>query len=125
MKKSIFTIALGLITLLTVSTSFAADAKSFASEKGYTVTDGSKTSAFTQKGKWVYTITRYSSDALPKDIFDIVRNTYDKYYFNGMEKIEQPGNDVVYIVHLENNSSIKTVRVSNGETELVQDFVKG
>jgi len=39
-----------------------------------------------------------------------------------MEKVDRPGHNTIYIVHLEDINSIKTVRVSNGEVELVKDF---
>ncbi len=124
MKKTILTIALGLIAMLTVTTSFAADANRYELAKGSIIKDGNTTAAYDLKGNWVYTITRYSSDNLPKDIFDIVKGTYYNYFVNGIEKVEQPGSDDVYIAHLENNKSIKTVRVSDGVTELVTSFKK-
>jgi hypothetical protein len=42
-----------------------------------------------------------------------------------MDKVDQPGNESVYIVYLEGRNSFKTVRVVNDEVELVQDFQKG
>lgn len=127
MKKILLSIAMGLIAMLSVFTSFAADAKRYTTDKGSIVVDGNKTSAFDQKGKWVYTIARYTSDNLPKNVFDVVRNSYDQFYISGMEKVEQPGTSTVYLVHLEDKTSIKTVKVNvkTGETELVQDFVRG
>ncbi len=41
-----------------------------------------------------------------------------------MEKVEQPGFNSVYIVHIEDCNSIKTLRVTSDEVELVQDFQK-
>ena len=131
MKKTILSIALGLIALFTVTTSFAAgkitaaDVKRYETGKGSIVVAGNITSVFNQKGKFIYSISRYSADNLPKDIFDVVRKNYGQFYIAGMEKVEQRNSNDVYIVHLEDNTSIKTLRVSNGETELVQDFVKG
>jgi len=127
MKKILIVIAIGLIATLSVLTSFAADATRYAAGKGSIVVDGNKTSAFDQKGKWVYTIHRYTSDNLPKNVFDIVRNTYDQFYVAGMEKVEQPGTSTVYLVHLQDKTSIKTVKVNvrTGEMDLVQDFTRG
>src|SRR3569833_2412587 len=127
MKKIISPIVMGLIVLFTVSTSFAADATRYNAGNGSIVIDCNKTSAFNKAGKWVYTIHRYTSDNLPKNVFDIVRNTYDQFYISGMEKVDQPGASTVYLVHLEDKTSIKTVKVNvrSGETELVQDFVRG
>ena len=42
-----------------------------------------------------------------------------------MDKVDQPGNESVYIVYMENCNSFKTLRVVNNEVELVQNFQKG
>jgi hypothetical protein len=82
------------------------------------------TSTYNKKGNWFYTITRYSADNLTKNIIDIVKGSYDNYFISGMEKVDQPGSKSVYVVHIENCNSFKTLRVSNDEVELVQDFKK-
>ncbi len=127
MKKQLLSIALGLVAMFTVSTSFAADAKQYKSSEGTITVDGNKTTVLNQKGKWVYTIHRFTADNLPKDVLNIVKNDYDQYYVSGMEKVDQRGLSPYYIVHLEGVKTIKTVKVNmnDGETELVQDFVKG
>jgi len=126
MKKQILTIALGLIALFTASTSFASASKTTANETTVKV-EGNKTTVFNQKGKFVYSIQRFTSDALPKNILDIVKNSYDQYYVSGMEKVDQPGLAPVYIVHLEGLTTIKTVQVntSDNEISLVHDYTKG
>ena len=87
---------------------------------------GSKiTSAYNKKGDWVFTIERYAADNLEKDIVDIVKDSYEDYAVAGMEKIDQSGYNTIYIVHLEDSHSIKTIRVRNDEVELIQDFKKG
>lgn len=83
------------------------------------------TAAYDKKGNWIYSIERYPSESLAKNILDIVKRSYDKYYVSGMDKIVQPGSGTTYIVYLENATSIKTLRITNNETELVQDFIKG
>jgi hypothetical protein len=81
-------------------------------------------SAYNKRGNRVYTITRYPADNLAKNIIDIVKGSYDKYYITSMEKVEQPGFNAVYMVHLTNSNSIKTVRVSDNGLELLQDYKK-
>jgi hypothetical protein len=135
MKKQFLSIALGLVALLSVTASFAAsnNVSSIKDGKRYQVgtntveVDGAKTSVFTKNGSLVYSVERFTADALPKDIFDIVRDGYDSYYISGMEKVEQPGLAPVYFVHLQDKTTIKTVKVnaSTGEKELVQDFTRG
>jgi len=89
------------------------------------VIDGHKvSSAYNKKGNRIYSIVRYTAADLDKNIVDVVKKGYDKYFITSMEKIQQPGFDDVYLVHLVNSTSIKTVRVSDDATELVQNFKK-
>ena len=103
--------------------------KSAKSVSGYVVhsiIDGRQArTAYDKKGKWVYTIQQYSIDNLDANIVDRVRSVYYAYGVTSIQKVEQPGMAPVYIVHLENTKSIKLVRLTDDEIELVQDFVKG
>ena len=70
----------------------------------------------------MYSITLYAKDNLAKNVMDVVRDNYINYYISGMEKIDQPGTGSVFIVHIKNNNSYKTLRVVNNDVELVQDI---
>jgi len=126
MKKQILVIALTLSVLVTASTTYASDKK--VADKNYTVhslVDGYKTvSAFDKKGKIIYSIQYYPAASLAKNIMDVVRNNFGNCYISGMEKINQPGQNEVWVVHMENTSSVKTVYVSNGEVSVANDFSK-
>lgn len=82
------------------------------------------TSVFNKKGNWVYSITRYPSTSLEKNVIDIVERGYDTrgYYITSMEKVDQPGLETVFIVHLKGNDSYKTLRVVANDVEVVEDF---
>jgi len=129
MKIRILSIAFVIAAILVASTSYAADNTSSKSRKGYvvhTLTDGRQTTtAYDKKGKWLYTIQQYNFDNLDKNLVDRVRSVYYDYGVTNIQKIEQPGMDVVYVVHLENSKSIKIVRLTNDEMELIQDLIKG
>ncbi|HWB24619.1 MAG TPA: hypothetical protein VG738_04025 [Chitinophagaceae bacterium] len=127
MKKQLLSIALGLVAMLTVTTSFAADTKHSESGKTTVIDNGNKTTVFNSRGKWVYSIQRIAADNLPKDILTVVQNNYGPCYVSGMEKIDQRGLAPVYIVHMQDRKSLKTVRVnvSDGETQLMEDYIKG
>ena len=128
MKKYLAQTALGLIALLTVTSSFAAGKsadKITTLDKGSIVREGSKTTAFNKNGKWVYTIERISSDNLPADVMNVVIKDFGYYYISGMEKVQQPGAEPAYIVHMQNNTTIKTVQVSGDEATLTEDYIKG
>jgi len=129
MKKQILTIVLAIATILIVTTSYASDKTSSKSGKGYivhSVIDGRQAmTAYNKRGKWIYTIQQYSLDNLDKNIIDRVRSVYYEYGVTSIQKIEQPGMETVYVVHLENTKSIKLIRLTNDDMELVQDFTKG
>src|SRR4051794_22593793 len=128
MKSRILALLFGA-ALLVASTSYASDNRSSKSTDGYvvhSVIDGRQaTSAYNKKGKWIYTIQQYNLDNLDKNIVDKVRSVYYDYGVTGIQKVEQPGMDVVYVVQLENVKSIKIVRLTDSEIELVQDLTKG
>ena len=128
MKVRILAIAFAIASILITSTTYAGN-KSSRSEKGYvvhSVIDGRKSmTAYDKKGKWVYTIQQYSIDDLDKSLKDRIRSVYYDYDVTIIQKVEQPGMDVVYVVHLENEKSIKIVRLTNDEMELIQDLKRG
>jgi len=129
MKKKILSIVFTVATILFVTTSYASDKISENTSKGYivhSVIEGRQAmSAYNKKGKWIYTIQQYSPDNLDKNIIDRVRSVYYEYGVTGIQKVEQPGMDAVYVIRLENIKSIKLVRLTNDDMELVQDFNKG
>jgi len=98
----------------------------FSSKEGFIVhsdVNGNQiSSAYDKKGNWLYTIERHTAVSLLKNVMDIVKDSYYNYFISGMEKIDRPGHNTIYIVHVEDSNSIKTLRVSNDEVELVQDF---
>src|SRR6266487_5913684 len=128
MKTRILSIVIGIVTTLVASTSYASDNTTSKSGKAhvvYSVVEGRQTmTAYNKNGKWIYTIQRYSPDNLDKNITDKVRSVYYDYGVTDIEKVEQQGMNVVYVVHLENEKSLKIVRLTDDEMELVQDFVK-
>lgn len=150
MKKQILSIALGLaITAIAPATFAAGINPAAANEKavknfnkqfqqspalvtlsgdGFIVRGKSEghevTAAYDKKGNWVYTLTRYPSANLQKNIIDVVNRSYNNYYISGMEKVDQPARKSVFIVYMENQDSYKTLRVVDKEVELIHDFKK-
>ncbi|MEO8860630.1 MAG: hypothetical protein ABI358_04360 [Ginsengibacter sp.] len=89
------------------------------------VEDHSITSAYDRKGNWTYTIKLYPTESLAGNIVKIVNDHYSNYFITKMEKVDQPGQATVFVVHMQNDDSFKTLRVVNKDVELVQDFKKG
>ena len=151
MKKQILTIAIALVTLISGSVAHAAEnnnktltpqekiVKDFSGQFAQTptitstnngfmatsVVDGRKVDvAYNKKGNWRYAVVRYSFDNLDKSIIDIVKNEYNKYFITSMEKVEQKGFEPVYIVHLTDASSIKTIKITGESTEVIESLKK-
>jgi|SRR5665213_1201554 len=82
------------------------------------------TSVFNRKGNWVYSTVIYPPVSLDKHILNVVNNDYsaDGYNITGMEKIQQPGMETVFLVYIQNNNSYKTLRVTHNGIELMQEY---
>jgi len=119
---------MSLASIVFFSTAYGADKLSKENASGYTVQSVNEgrhtTTAFNKKGHWVYTIEQYSLDNLDNNIVELARNYYEDYAVTGIQKVMQPGSDEIYIVRIENTKSFKTLRISNENVELVQDFIK-
>jgi hypothetical protein len=78
---------------------------------------------YDKKGNWRFTVSYYDEKNLPAEIRAIVKPVYYDYTISRIEEVH--ANDkVIYIVHVQNNSSLKTLRVCEGEMELIEDFTK-
>jgi hypothetical protein len=128
MKVKILSVAFAIASILITSSTYAGGTSS-KSGKGYvvhSVIDGHNSmTAYDKKGKWVYTIQQYSINDLDKTLADRVRSVYYDYEVTVIQKVEQRGMDLVYVVHLQNEKSIKIVLLTNDEMELVKDFIRG
>ncbi len=82
------------------------------------------TAAYNKRGNWVYTIDRYSTSSLDKNIIETAMPDYKNYFITAMEKVDQPGKNSIYLVHIQGSKSFKTLRVSNNTTELIQNIRK-
>ncbi|HTI07430.1 MAG TPA: hypothetical protein VL832_02705 [Puia sp.] len=78
---------------------------------------------YDKKGNWVYSIRQYTEKELPEEVRDQVRSRYYKDTIGVVKELIQPQN-TVYLIHIENEARWKTVRVADGEMEVVQDFRK-
>ncbi len=90
----------------------------------FTVDAVQNTVAYDKKGRWIYSIKRYDEAQLPKEIRSGVKSVYYDYSIAHVEEVSI--NDrVIYIVHLEDATTMKTLRIENGEIEEAENFIKG
>ncbi len=100
----------------------------FADKNGfvsYFVKNGYGNRAFyDKKGHWQYSLIFYGEDKLPRDVRATVKSTYYDLAITLVEEV-QTNDGMVYVIHLEDKSSIKIVKVSReGEMETMQDLSK-
>lgn len=79
---------------------------------------------YDRKGHWQFSLILYSEDQLPVDLRDAVKARYFGLSITLIEEV-QTNNGMVYIVHLEDKSNIKILRLSSdAEMEILQEFTK-
>jgi len=79
---------------------------------------------YNSKGGWVHTIRYYSEKQLPSDIRDRVKSIYYDYTIFNVAEVyftDEP----VYLVYIQDNTHLKTIRIYDGQMEEVQNFIRG
>jgi hypothetical protein len=79
---------------------------------------------YNSKGNWVHTIAGYGGDKLAKEVRSMVRSTYYDYDITYVDEIDLPGNKKVYLIHLQDEKSIKIIRICNDEMEMIEEYEK-
>ena len=70
---------------------------------------------YNKNGRWMETLRYYSENKLPKNITDMVKETYRKYSLTGVTEISFDYAEPVYLLHLQGDNQIKMVGVYHGE----------
>ena len=107
--------------------------KNISGEQWYKVTDGFIASfkeneietkvAYDQKGKWHCTVRTLDENQLPSDVRDLVKSKY--YDYKILVSYEIRHDNTVYILKIEDATTLKTLRVADGEIEIISDNSKG
>ena len=105
-------------------------------EKWYKIADGfvadftsdgiSNRIFYTKAGQWAASLKEYSENKLPANIRRIVKSEYYDYKINYVEEIEtRLTRDMpTYIIHAEDDTSIKLIRVCGEEMDVYKGFNK-
>jgi hypothetical protein len=107
---------------------------SVTTEKWYKISDGIVAS-FTENeietkvhydlnGDWHCTLRTYNENQLPFAVRDLVKSKYYDYNILVVYEIIYPGS-LTYIVKIEDSKRIKTLKVTDGEMEVIGDYVRG
>ena len=79
---------------------------------------------YNQKGKWVSTIQVYDEVDLERDLRKVVRSNYIDYAIVKVIEVKI-GKSHVHFVKMENQSSLLTLHIANGEITEVENYKKG
>jgi hypothetical protein len=112
---------------------FYRDFKEASDEKWYKVSNGyiarfvsqgnESMAAYNTKGKWMFTINYYDENKLPDEIKGIVKGTFYDYSITRVEEIHTE-DKTIYMIHMQDESTWKNVRVCDGEMEIAENFNK-
>ena len=75
-------------------------------------------------GNWHSMLRTYSEDKLLFDVRHIVKSKYYDYDIMVVYEITHPDN-LTYILKIEDSKRIKTLRVGDGEMEVIGDYIRG
>lgn len=76
---------------------------------------------FDKHGHLIYAISYGQEKDMPSNVRKIVKSTYYDYVITLAIEVKQNDRDI-WIVNMKSNSTHKTVRIEDGEMELVQEF---
>ena len=78
---------------------------------------------YDRKGRWIGNIRFYTEDKLPRDIRHLVKSHYYDFNIYYVQEVTV-GNATVYLVKIEDKTSLKTIRVQDGEMPEAEAFTK-
>ena len=83
---------------------------------------GSQTDvSYSEKGKWMYSILQYDETKLARDLRMQIRSVYYDCRIKWVHEIILP-RKTVYMVLIEDDSTIKNIRIGDGEMEVVEEL---
>jgi hypothetical protein len=79
---------------------------------------------YSRVGGLLYNVTSYGEKKLPENVRALVKSTYYDYSITMIEEINFQ-QQTMYLVHIQDESTWKIVRVYDGELSVIEDFNKG
>ena len=74
-------------------------------------------------GDWQYTISNYDEKKLPESVRAIVKSTYYDYTISLVQEINMH-TQTIYLIHMQDASTWKTLKIADGEMSILEDFNK-
>ncbi|HEX6431694.1 MAG TPA: hypothetical protein VF008_28585 [Niastella sp.] len=76
------------------------------------------------RGEFSYTIRQYDESNMLRDVRAMIKSQYYDYKITLVEEIVQPFKPLVYVVHMEDATTLKNIRVSDREMEVIEEYKK-
>lgn len=76
------------------------------------------------KGRWLYNLLTYTEDKLPFEIRDMVKTTYYDFDILVCHEYTIQGGSV-YVIKMQDEKTLKTVKIIAGEMTVTEDYVRG
>jgi hypothetical protein len=107
----------------------AADANWMVVENGFVVKYTDKNNShcrtvYNSRGDFSYTIKQYFESNLLRDVRAMIKSQYYDYKITLVEEIVQTLKPLVYVVHMEDAATLKNIRVSDREIEVIEEYKK-
>lgn len=74
------------------------------------------------RGNYAYTIRQYDEAHMPRDVRKLIKSVYYDYTINLVEEIELRAKSLIYVVHVQDETTLKNIRVCDGEMEVIEDY---
>ena len=71
----------------------------------------------------MYSMLTYQENHLPAEVRKEVKSNYYDYSIGWVKEVKE-GEDLVYVVHVENKAEWKDLSVQNGEIQVLKAFCK-
>ncbi len=79
--------------------------------------------AYDEMGNWLHTLSFYQENKLPRDVRQLIKREYYDYSIYLVAEIDKD-NKIIYLVKMENENSLITVRVWEDEMEEIENYRK-
>ena len=103
------------------------DAQWYAFKDGFAAKfndDGSEHMVtYNRIGDWQYTISNYDEKKLDENVRALVKSTYYDYTITLVQEITLH-DQTIYVIHMQDATTWKTLKVADGEMSILEDFNK-
>ena len=79
---------------------------------------------YTAHGQWIATISSYDASKLDKEVYDKIKSAYYNSTIVFVNQIDQVNSKTIYNVEIQDDKTIKELRVDDNEMEIVQELDK-